>query len=195
MMGQARLPEQHHAQHREGLHRESQEPEGEPGRNERRAGIHVPCESVRCLHADRPNDFQQAGNQQEGPSHGWSRKRGHTLAGVRAGGLTQTLHRQLRAAIIERRLPGGFALPSTRRLADHLGVGRNTVIEAYDLLVAQGHALTHIGYGCVEVIRSPAPWARFRRNLPVTPRAETGIPGSGVLASFCYIDAITTGTK
>lgn len=60
------------------------------------------------------------------------------LSGVRSGGLTKTLHRQLRAAILERRLPAGFALPSTRRLADVLGLGRNTVVAAYDLLVAEG---------------------------------------------------------
>jgi GntR family transcriptional regulator/MocR family aminotransferase len=68
-----------------------------------------------------------------------------TLAGVRAGGLTKALHRQLRAAIVARRLPDRFALPSTRRLAQRLGVGRNTVIAAYDLLVSEGHALARPG--------------------------------------------------
>jgi GntR family transcriptional regulator / MocR family aminotransferase len=67
------------------------------------------------------------------------------LAEVRSGGLTRTLHRQLRAAILERRLPAGFALPSTRRLAEVLGVGRNTVVAAYDLLVAEGHARARAG--------------------------------------------------
>jgi GntR family transcriptional regulator / MocR family aminotransferase len=68
-----------------------------------------------------------------------------TLAGVRAGGLTKSLHRQLRASILERRLPDGFVLPSTRHLAESLGVGRNTVIAAYDLLVAGGHARSRPG--------------------------------------------------
>jgi GntR family transcriptional regulator / MocR family aminotransferase len=68
-----------------------------------------------------------------------------TLAGVRAGGLTKALHRRLRAAIVERRLPDRFALPSTRRLANLLGVGRNTVITAYDLLVSEGHAVARPG--------------------------------------------------
>lgn len=68
-----------------------------------------------------------------------------TLSGIRAGGLTKVLHRRLRAAIIERRLPDRFALPSTRRLAEQLGVGRNTVIAAYDLLVSEGHALARPG--------------------------------------------------
>ncbi|WP_423599103.1 PLP-dependent aminotransferase family protein [Roseateles sp. MS654] len=67
------------------------------------------------------------------------------LADVRSGGLTRSLHRQLRAAILERHLPAGYALPSTRRLAEALGVGRNTVVAAYDLLVAEGHAQARAG--------------------------------------------------
>lgn len=59
---------------------------------------------------------------------------------ARGGGLTRSLHHQLRMAILQRRLPPGFALPSTRRLAQALGVGRNTVIAVYGLLVAEGHA-------------------------------------------------------
>ncbi|WP_425259560.1 PLP-dependent aminotransferase family protein [Rubrivivax sp. RP6-9] len=68
-----------------------------------------------------------------------------TLADGRTGGLAKNLHRQLRAAILEGRLPDGFVLPSTRQLAQALQVGRNTVIAAYDLLVSQGHARTHPG--------------------------------------------------
>lgn len=61
------------------------------------------------------------------------------LAGVRPGDLTRTLHQQLRDAILQRRLPPGFALPSTRHLAKALGIARNTVITVYGLLVAAGH--------------------------------------------------------
>lgn len=68
-----------------------------------------------------------------------------TLDGVRPGGLTKALHRQLRTAILERRLPAGYALPSTRQLASKLAIGRNTVITAYDLLVAAGHARSRRG--------------------------------------------------
>lgn len=68
-----------------------------------------------------------------------------TLDGARDGGLVRSLHRQLRAAILERRLPDGYVLPSTRHLAESMGVGRNTVIAAYDLLVAGGHARSRPG--------------------------------------------------
>ena len=65
--------------------------------------------------------------------------------GTREGGLTKTLHRQLRMAILEGRLPAGYALPSTRQLASQLNVGRNTVIAAYDQLVAAGFAQARPG--------------------------------------------------
>jgi GntR family transcriptional regulator / MocR family aminotransferase len=79
-----------------------------------------------------------------------------TLVGVRSGGLMKALHRQLRAAIIARRLPDRFVLPSTRRLADLLGVGRNTVIAAYDLLVSEGYALSRPGARLVVIGPSDA---------------------------------------
>ena len=50
-----------------------------------------------------------------------------------------TLHRTLRAAILDGRLAGGFRMPATRTLANELRISRNTVSAAYDLLVAEGY--------------------------------------------------------
>jgi len=98
------------------------------------------------------------------------------LDDVRNGGLTRSLHRQLRSAILERQLPAGFALPSTRRLAEALGVGRNTVVAAYDLLVAEGHAQARPG-ARPRVIAPSAP-ARRAGTAPAeastASRAEDG---------------------
>ncbi len=55
------------------------------------------------------------------------------------GGLVKALHRQLRSAIVEGRLAAGSALPSSRRAAAALGLSRNTVVAAYDLLIAEGY--------------------------------------------------------
>ena len=64
----------------------------------------------------------------------------------RSGGLlTDALHRQLRAAIIDGRLAAGSALPASRRAADSLGIARNTVVAAYDLLIAEGYVLPRKG--------------------------------------------------
>jgi GntR family transcriptional regulator / MocR family aminotransferase len=57
----------------------------------------------------------------------------------------QALHQQLRAAILDGRLAPGHALPSTRQAAAGLGLGRNTVVHAYDLLMAEGYVLQRPG--------------------------------------------------
>lgn len=61
------------------------------------------------------------------------------------GRLAGTLHQQLRAAILDGRLAAGAALPSSRALAVGLGIGRNTVVTAYDLLVAEGYVIPRRG--------------------------------------------------
>ena len=61
------------------------------------------------------------------------------------GERTRALHEQLRAAILDGRLPVGEHLPATRRVAEALGVARNTVIAAYDLLVAEGYLVPRQG--------------------------------------------------
>lgn len=61
------------------------------------------------------------------------------------GHLTQALHQQLRSAILDGRLAAGAPLPATRRVAGELGIARNTVVAAYDLLIAEGYALPRQG--------------------------------------------------
>lgn len=55
------------------------------------------------------------------------------------------LHEQLRAAILDGRLAAGSTLPSTRLVAAGLGIARNTVIAAYDLLIAEGYVVPRAG--------------------------------------------------
>jgi GntR family transcriptional regulator/MocR family aminotransferase len=61
------------------------------------------------------------------------------------------LHRQLyfglREAILESRLPPGARLPSTRSLALDLGVSRNTVLAAFEQLLAEGYIQGRVGAG------------------------------------------------
>lgn len=52
--------------------------------------------------------------------------------------LVVQLYHGIRSAVLDRRLIAGEALPSSRAAAALLGVGRNTVNAAYDLLVAEG---------------------------------------------------------
>lgn len=57
-------------------------------------------------------------------------------------GLQAQIREMLVAAILDGHLPVGIALPSTRVLAAQLGVARNTVALAYELLVNEGYLLT-----------------------------------------------------
>jgi len=57
--------------------------------------------------------------------------------------LYQQIYDHLRIAIVEGQLRQGAKLPSTRALADELGVSRNTILNAYDQLAAEGY-LEHI---------------------------------------------------
>jgi GntR family transcriptional regulator / MocR family aminotransferase len=68
-----------------------------------------------------------------------------SLTSAGKGGLVRELHGQLRAAILDRRLAPGAQLPSTRQVAAAYRVARNTVIAAYDLLMAEGYVLTRAG--------------------------------------------------
>ncbi|MEH6418677.1 MocR-like pyridoxine biosynthesis transcription factor PdxR [Pseudomonas sp. CGJS7] len=61
------------------------------------------------------------------------------------GNLAQELHQQLRSAILDGRLAAGSALPATRQAAAALGIARNTVVSAYDLLIAEGYVVPRQG--------------------------------------------------
>lgn len=61
--------------------------------------------------------------------------------------ILQSLHAQLRAAILDGRLKADLRLPATRALAEALGVSRNTAIAAYDLLLAEGYLVAKPGSG------------------------------------------------
>lgn len=57
-------------------------------------------------------------------------------------GLQAQIREMLVAAILDGHIPVGVALPSTRVLASQLGVARNTVALAYELLVHEGYLVT-----------------------------------------------------
>ncbi len=64
-----------------------------------------------------------------------------------ARGRLDALHRQLRQAIVDGRLPGGAPLPASRTLAALAGVSRATATAAYERLVAEGYLLARGGSG------------------------------------------------
>jgi GntR family transcriptional regulator / MocR family aminotransferase len=63
------------------------------------------------------------------------------------GELYLQLSRALKAAVLEGRLVAGSRLPATRVLAQDLGLSRNTVVAAYELLCAEHLAVARVGSG------------------------------------------------
>lgn len=61
--------------------------------------------------------------------------------------LYQALYTHLRSAILSCELKGGMKLPSTRALAEELNVSRNTVLNAYRQLLAEGYLESIKGSG------------------------------------------------
>ncbi|HEY9132460.1 MAG TPA: PLP-dependent aminotransferase family protein [Dyella sp.] len=106
------------------------------------------------------------------------------------------LHAQLRAAILDGRLKPGARLPATRELSLALGVSRNTVVAAYDLLLSEGYVVARHGAGnyvadiasrpAARLVRVPederlAPYWRKPGTLPLPPRVfaddfRVGVP-------------------
>jgi GntR family transcriptional regulator/MocR family aminotransferase len=88
-------------------------------------------------------------------------------------GAAEPLHRQLYAAlrdlIADGRLAAGSGLPATRTLAEQLGVGRNTVIAAYEQLLAEGYLEARRGSG-TRVAPLPRPAPRAGRPEPAPGR-------------------------
>lgn len=65
------------------------------------------------------------------------------------------LYKQIRRAIISVELPPGARLPSTRDLVDQLGLSRNTIVYAFERLVAEGYLDSRVGSG-MYVARLPS---------------------------------------
>lgn len=79
---------------------------------------------------------------------------------------SKTLYRQvyesLRESILTRRLRVGTRLPSTRLLAKELNVSRNTVINAFEQLIAEGFLIGKQGAGTFVADELPDDLLKFR---------------------------------
>ncbi|HWB37426.1 MAG TPA: PLP-dependent aminotransferase family protein, partial [Rugosimonospora sp.] len=100
----------------------------------------------------------------------------------------EPLHRQLyrgvREAIRSGRLRPGVRIPSTRRLAQHLGVSRWTVLAAFDQLVAEGYVVGAVGSGSRVAFELPDPMPDPVELPPATtdvPARQARLSGRGRL--------------
>jgi GntR family transcriptional regulator/MocR family aminotransferase len=82
--------------------------------------------------------------------------------------LHRQLEHELRAAIRAGRLLPNAALPSSRALADQLGLSRGVVVEAYEQLVAEGYLTSRPG-GATRVADNVATSKEARPTRPMPP--------------------------
>ena len=61
--------------------------------------------------------------------------------------LYRQIYNGIRQAILNRQLIAGMRLPSSRELAELTGVSRNTILNAFDQLIAEGYLETRLGAG------------------------------------------------
>jgi GntR family transcriptional regulator/MocR family aminotransferase len=99
-----------------------------------------------------------------------------TLDSKAAEPLHRQLYRGVREAILSGRLPAGIRVPSTRRLAEDLGVSRSTVLVAFDQLVAEGYIVGAVGSGSFVARLIPDHLLETRRGEPTTAPRESGSP-------------------
>jgi GntR family transcriptional regulator/MocR family aminotransferase len=125
-----------------------------------------------------------------------------------AGPLGIQIQDQLRAAIRDRRLGAGERLPSTRHLAELLGVSRGTVVEVYEQLLAEGYVESAVGSG-TRVAAMPvampsggpvrhAPGvvaASASSSRPVEADFEYGIPDLGSVPLTDWSWAVSEATR
>jgi GntR family transcriptional regulator/MocR family aminotransferase len=87
------------------------------------------------------------------------------------------LHRQLyeaiRGAVVAGRLRPGARMPSTRYLSEQLDLARNTVLNVFERLLAEGYLVARAGSGTFVADELPERALRAARTSPRGPGAET----------------------
>ena len=108
----------------------------------------------------------------------------------------QAVFDRLRQGILAGSLPGGARLPPTRRLAEELGLARQTVVLAYERLAAEGYVKARTGSGtfvaedlpdaapfpAAPPVAAAAPLSRRGAALAAIPFTAAGRGPSGPLA-------------
>ncbi len=90
----------------------------------------------------------------------------------------QQIHEQIRRLILERRLAGGLRLPSSRALAEQLGVSRTTATAAYDELAAEGYVQSRRGAGVYVAADLPDDYLAIRQHKAGAEKGRNAIESS-----------------
>jgi GntR family transcriptional regulator/MocR family aminotransferase len=101
--------------------------------------------------------------------------------------LHRQLYSQFRSMILDGRLAAGTKLPSTRTLAGDLEVSRNTVVTAFEQLVAEGFLEMKVGVGTLvaTVLRHPQePPSGLKQQPPEPAAAQLAAAGQRLSRSL-----------
>ncbi len=107
--------------------------------------------------------------------------------------MSHRIYGYLRTAILDGTLHAGEELPSTRDLAEQLGVSRTTIVTAYEHLLAEGFAVSRQG-SRTRVAEVPGTGRRKRNSMG---GEDTGIAMSrfGAAAAKCGLTSPSTAGK
>ena len=98
------------------------------------------------------------------------------------------LYNHISNAILSGRLAPGTRLPSTRELAEELDVARNTVLNAFEQLYAEGYLERRVGDGTYVSHQLPDDLLRVKNSQPVREHAKSnGESNSNYVASVSFM--------
>ena len=83
----------------------------------------------------------------------------------------QQLYARIRELIVQGNLGADTQLPSSRTLALELGVSRNTIVAAFDQLIAEGYLDARVGAGSFVAVQLPDALGKSVRAAPHIVRA------------------------
>ncbi len=100
------------------------------------------------------------------------------------------LYDQVRAAILEGRLKPGRRLPSSRGLAKDLGVSRNTVLTAFEMLLHEGYTESGIGSGTRVSAVLPEALLSARDSAQTPVGQSTAVPSTKISRLATNLDSM-----
>ena len=117
--------------------------------------------------------------------------------------MLRQIYDSIKSDILDGNLKADEKLPSSRKLAEDLHVSRNIVVEAYEMLTAEGYTITHKGSGTFvkKAVSISRPERKYRKTELKEMKDSEGLisfrSGLPVLDSFpssrwmkCYRDAL-----
>ncbi|MCX5589938.1 PLP-dependent aminotransferase family protein [Alcaligenes endophyticus] len=94
--------------------------------------------------------------------------------------LVRQIYRACSRLILEGSLPAGTKLPASRALARDMQVSRNTILNAYEQLHAEGYVVTHTGSGTYVSNLAPSLSRGLKPPpMPIASPTESNISGRG----------------